>query len=96
MKIGNMFEEDDINFNLQLEKWNVDMSALKEHVLCAWVEDQEQKIRKKNDCLVEAWLLQKYRIWYFMTLILKKSYLVVHSNMEYHREKGQCGWYGTC
>ncbi len=53
-----MFGEDYINFELQLEKWNVDTSALKEpQVTCvflAWLEDWEQEIRKKNDCLVEA------------------------------------------
>jgi hypothetical protein len=38
-----MFGDDDINFDLQLEKWDVDSDALKEpqvlRIFKAWVED---------------------------------------------------------
>jgi hypothetical protein len=46
-----MFGEDDINFDLQLEKFGVDTNLLKEPaVQCifrTWVEDWEQDARKK-------------------------------------------------
>jgi len=60
-----MFGEDDINFDLQLEKFGVDMNILKEpavqSIFRAWVEDWKQDARKNNDVVVEARLLQKYR-----------------------------------
>lgn len=38
-----MFGDNDINFDLQLQKWEVDSDALKEtevwHVFFAWIED---------------------------------------------------------
>jgi hypothetical protein len=47
-----MFGDDDINFDLQLETFGVDMEALKEpaieHVFWAWVEDWEQETQKKK------------------------------------------------
>jgi hypothetical protein len=53
-----MFGDEDINFDLQLESFDVDMGALKElaieHVFRAWVEDWEEEARKKNDCVAEA------------------------------------------
>jgi hypothetical protein len=55
-----MFGEDDINFDLQLEKFGVDTSILKEpavqHIFRAWV-DWEGEARKKNDCVSETLLL---------------------------------------
>ncbi len=43
MRHNAMFGDDDINFNLQLKTFGVDMRALKElaieHVFWAWVED---------------------------------------------------------
>jgi len=60
-----MFGEDDINFDLQLEKFGVDTSILKEpavqRIFCVWLEDWEVEARKKNDCLSETLLLQKYK-----------------------------------
>jgi hypothetical protein len=58
------FGDDDINFNLQLEKFGVNTGILKEPavhcIFHAWVEDWEEDARKKNDCVSEALLLQKY------------------------------------
>jgi hypothetical protein len=46
-----MFGEDDINFDLQLEKFGVNTNILKEpavqRIFRAWVEDWEQDARKK-------------------------------------------------
>jgi hypothetical protein len=60
-----MFGDDNINFELQLEKWDVDSDKLKKpEVQCvfqAWVEDWEEEIRRMNDAVVENKLLQKYQ-----------------------------------
>ena len=59
-----MFGDDDINFDMQLERFDVDMGALKEpavaRIFRAWVKDWEEEARKKNDCVEEARLLTKY------------------------------------
>jgi hypothetical protein len=59
-----IFGDDDINFDLQLEKWDVDSDALKEpevqFVFQAWVEDWKEEIRRMNDVVIESRLLQKY------------------------------------
>ena len=59
------FGDDDINFNLELEKFGVDMEALKHVPICrvfrAWVEDWEEEARKRNDAVCEAKLLAKYK-----------------------------------
>jgi len=60
-----MFGDDDINFDMQLERFDVDMGALKEpaveRIFPAWVQDWEEEARKKNDCVEEARLLTKYK-----------------------------------
>jgi hypothetical protein len=52
------FGHDDINFDLQLETFGVDMGALKEpaieRVFWAWVEDWEEEAKKNNDCVAKA------------------------------------------
>ena len=68
-KADTMFGDDNINFNLQLEKCGVIMGILNEpaveHIFCSWVEDWEEEVRKKNDCVSEALLLQKYKVLVF-------------------------------
>ena len=65
-----MFCDDDINFDLQLEKLDVDSDALKEpqvlRIFKAWVEDWEEEIRMRNDAVVVAQLLQKYQSLVFL------------------------------
>ncbi len=60
-----MFGDGNINFNLQLGKFGVNTGILKEPaaqgIFCAWMEDWEEDTRKKNDCVSEALLLQKYK-----------------------------------
>ncbi len=60
-----MFGDDDINFDLQLKKIGVNTGKLKEpavqRIFRAWVEDWEEDARKKNDCVSEVLLLQKYK-----------------------------------
>ena len=91
-----MFGEDDINFDLQLEKWDVDSDALKEpqvlHIFNAWVEDWEGEIRMRNDAVVEAQLLQKYQSLVFLDPDTEKTFHVYQGNMEYRRGRGN-GWF---
>jgi hypothetical protein len=58
-----MFGDHDINFDLQLEKFGVETGALKkaavDRIFRTWVEDWEEEPRKKNDCVLEAQLLEK-------------------------------------
>ena len=91
-----MFGDDDINFDLQLEKWDVDSDALKEpqvlRIFKAWVEDWEGEIRMRNDAVVEAQLLQKYQSLVFFDPDTEKTFHVYQGNMEYRRGRGN-GWF---
>ena len=92
-----MFGDDDINFDLQWEKWDVDSDALKEpqvlRIFKAWVEDWEGEIRIRNDAvLVEAQFLQKYQSLVFLDPDTEISFHVYQGNMEYRRGRGN-GWF---
>ena len=87
-----MFGEDDINFDLQLEKFGVDTSILKEpavqHIFCVWVEDWEVEARKKNDCVSETLLLQKYKGLVFRDPDSDNDFCIWERNMEFRRGRG--------
>jgi hypothetical protein len=91
-----MFGDDDINFDLQLEKFGVDVAALKEapaqRIFRAWVEDWEEEARKKNDPVAEARLLQKYKGLVFFDPDTSSTFSIWEQNMEFHRGKGN-GWF---
>ncbi len=91
-----MFGDDDINFDLQLEKWDVDSDALKEpevqRVFQAWIEDWEEELRRANDVVVENRLLQKYQGLVFYDPDTSKTFHVYKGNMEYHQGRGN-GWF---
>ncbi len=91
-----MLGDDDINFDLQLKTFGVDMVALKEPpVKClfrAWVEDWEQEARKKNDCVAEAQLLAKYKGLVFLDPNTGKSFWIWEQNMEFRQGRGN-GWF---
>ena len=91
-----MFGDDDINFDLQLEKFGVDTNALREpateHVFHAWVQDWEKEIRFKNDSVAEAHLLQKYKGLVFHDPDTNKTYSIFEENMEYCRGSRN-GWF---
>lgn len=52
-------------FSEQLKQWGVDVDALKEsattRVFRAWIEDWEEEAIRKQDAVMEAKLLQKYK-----------------------------------
>jgi len=96
-----MFGLDDINFDLQLEKFGVDKNILKEpalqRIFRAWVEDWEQDTRKKNDTVAEARLLQKYRGLVFHDPNTDNGFCIYDQNMEFHRGR-ENEWFvlGVC
>ncbi len=97
-----MFGEDDINFDLQLETFGVDTNILKEpamqHIFRAWVvEDWEVDARKKNDCVLETLLLQKYNGLIFRDPDSNNDFCIWERNMEFRCGRGN-GWFllGIC
>ncbi len=59
-------------------------------VFQAWVEDWEEEALKKNDCVSEAQLLAKYKV--FRDPNSEKSFLIWKQNMESCRGRGN-GWF---
>jgi hypothetical protein len=89
-----MFGDLDINFDLQLEKFDVETSILKEpavqRIFCAWVGDWEVEARKKNDCVSETLLLQlqKYKGLVFHDPDSDNDFCIWERNMEFRRGRG--------
>jgi hypothetical protein len=83
-----MFGDEDINFDLQLEKFGVETGALKEakikHGFWTWVEDWEEDAHKKNDCVAKAQLLAKYKGLLLRDPDSGKSFSIWEKNMEFH------------
>ena len=96
-----MFSDDDIRFDLELEKFGVDLSELREpmpvnRIFRAWVEDMEVANRYRNDCLAEATIMEKYKNLVFMDMNPKsgtngKVFSVLADNMEFRRGRGAGG-----
>ena len=63
------------SFDLQLEKFGVDTAALKKpaspRIFRAWMEGWEKEFLKKNDCVTEAALFEKYKNLVFYNLDTK-------------------------
>jgi len=91
-----MFGDDDINFDMQLERFDVDTGALKEpaveRIFRAWVKDWEEEARKKNDCVEEARLLPKCKGLVFNDPDSGSTFSVWDRNMEFRRGRGN-GWF---
>ncbi len=96
-----MFGDDNINFDLQPEKFGVNTNILKEPavgpIFCLWVEEWEEDARKKNDCVSEALLLQKYKGLVFHDPDSGHDFSIWHNNMEFRCGRGN-GWFllGVC
>jgi hypothetical protein len=77
---------------LQLEKFGVNTGILKEpavqHIFHAWVEDWEEDARKKNECVSEVLLLQKYKGLVFHDPDSGNDFCIWHQNMEYWWGRG--------
>jgi hypothetical protein len=87
-----MFGDNDINFDLQLKKLSVNTGILKEpevqRIFCLWVEDWEEEARKKNDCVLEALLLQKYKGLVFHDPNSGNDFCIWQHNIEFRRGRG--------
>ena len=96
-----MFGDDDINFDLQLESFGVDVQEVGQTVprrlFHAWIEDWEEPLLKKNDPVAEARLKVKYQNLVFYDPDNKAMYTIFDGNLEYRKgRKG--GWcvIGVC
>lgn len=82
-------------FSLRLEKFGVNVVELAEPVhtrtFHAWIEDWEKEILKKNDCVAEAMLLEKYKGLVFFDPDNNCSYTIWNKNLEFQRGRGG-GW----
>ncbi len=96
-----MFGDEDINFDLQLEKFGVNTDILKEpaveRIFRLWVEEWEGEARNKNYCVSEALLLQKYKGLVFRDPDSGNDFSIWQQNMEFRRGRGN-GWIllGVC
>ena len=85
-------------FNLGLEKFGVDIDALKivdvsKRYLRCWREDWENPLLKNNDPVARAKLSEKYRVLVFRDIDIanKVLYTVSRGHMEYKRRR-KGGW----
>ncbi len=75
-----MFGNEDLAFDLHLERFGVDTAALNkpavQRIIQTYVEGWEPDDRKKNDCVVKARLLAKYRGLVFVDPDTEKTFSV--------------------
>mmetsp|Transcript_4135 Transcript_4135/g.9385 ORF Transcript_4135/g.9385 Transcript_4135/m.9385 type:complete len:331 (+) Transcript_4135:30-1022(+) len=91
-----MWGDDDLNFDLGLERWGVDVDELKEmgvpkRIFRGWIEDWEKDILKKDDAECEALLLEKYKGLTFYDLDYKITYTAYEKQLHYQKGRGG-GW----
>ena len=93
---GELFNDDDINFDLGLEKYGVDVeelenaNAYKRH-FNGWIEEWEIPLLKKNDAVAEARLLKKYEGLVFHDIDEDIVMTISDTNLEFSRGKSG-GW----
>ena len=90
-----MWTDDDVNFDLQLENFGVETTVLqsvsRNRVFRCWEEDWELEAKKKNDPVQEARLLQKYKDLIFYDPDNEVNFTVHPGNMEFQRGRNG-GW----
>ena len=83
-----------------MSKFCVDVAALQEPVTTrifrAWVEDWEKEELVTNDPVIEARFLEKYKNLCFRFIDTGDIFTVAQQNAEFHRRKGDRGWYLIC
>ena len=83
------------SFDHQLEQFGVNLVPLKEagivRIFRAWVEDWEEELLKKNDCVAEARLLEKYKNLVFLDPDTEETFTVFGNNLEFRRGRDG-GW----
>ena len=88
--------DEDEKFDLGLEKFGVDIEALKpppvpKRLFRCWIEDWEAPLLKKNDPVAKAKLLEKYHGLVFQDIDLKEKILYTVSSEHLDFEKGRNG-----
>ena len=61
-------------------------------VFRAWVEDWEKEILRKDDCVAEAKLLEKYKGLVFFDPDNECHYTIFSKNLEFHKGRSG-GWH---
>ncbi len=93
-----MFGDEDLAYDLQLEKFGVDTAVLKEpvvqRIVRAYVEDWEEEGRMNNNCVTDARFRAKYGglVFFDPDSESEKMFTVYNKNMEFHRGRGN-GWH---
>ena len=76
------------------------MQQLKEpattRIFRAWVEDWEEELLRKNDCVAEARLLEKYKNLVFLDPHTKCTFTVESQNLQFRRGRKDGGWKLIC
>lgn len=69
-----------LSFDLQLEKFGVDLNQLKlpetQRIFRAWLEEWETNNLKKQDCVIESRFLEMYKDLVFLDPDLKLTFTV--------------------
>ena len=91
-----MFGDDDINFDMQLERFDVDTGALKEpaveRIFRAWVKDWEEEARKKRMIVLPRRVCLQSIGLVFNDPDSGSTFSVWDRNMEFCRGRGN-GWF---
>jgi hypothetical protein len=91
-----MFGDDDMNFDLQLEKFGNNTGTLKvrevQQVFWAWVEDWEKEARKKKTVCVRRNGLQSIKILCSVIQILLKHIIFMKTVWSSEGGEDMDGW----
>ena len=60
------------------------------------MEDWELELIKKNDCVAEAKLLEKYKNLVYFDQDNETTYTVHDGNLEFRRQRKDGGWHLIC
>lgn len=92
--VDGMWGDDDLNFDLQLEKWDVDINELKQpevtRIFQCWLEPWEIEGMKDSGPLAEKRFVRKYAGLQLYHLDFEKLY-TIHDNLEFVKGRGN-GW----
>ena len=78
-----------------MKNYCVDLDELKapkpKRIFCAWIEDWERPLLKKNDVVAEIRLCEKYQGLTFWDPDNQCQYMVYEKNLEWTRGRGADG-----
>ena len=93
-RVGKVWTDEDVTFDLQLEKWGIDLPVIlgPKRIFKGWLEDWEEAIVKKNDPVHEAKLLRKYGGLRWHDVDNDKMFTADNGKMVFHGGQSGCGW----